>query len=64
MGRGEAWLRRRGFSRVRLRVQGDRARLELAPDEWPAFLAPEVRGPFSAHLAALGFGGLSLDGPG
>ena len=31
VGRGEAWLRRRGFSRVRLRVQGDRVRLELAP---------------------------------
>lgn len=62
VGRGEAWLRRRGFSRVRLRVRGDRARLELSPDEWPAFLAPEVRGPFSAYLAALGFGELSLDG--
>ena len=47
VGRGEAWLRRRGFSRVRLRVQGDQARLELAPDEWPAFLAPEVRRPFT-----------------
>ncbi len=55
MGRGEAWLRRRGFSRVRLRVRGDQARLELAPYEWPAFLAPMVRGPFSAYLAALGF---------
>ena len=64
VGRGEAWLRRRGFSRVRLRVQGDGVRLELSPDEWPAFLAPEVRGPFSAYLAALGFGELSLDGPG
>jgi uncharacterized protein len=64
VGQAEAWLRRRGFSRVRLRVRGDGVRLELSPDEWPAFLAPEVRGPFSAYLAALGFGGLSLDGPG
>jgi uncharacterized protein len=64
VGRGEAWLRRRGFSRVRLRVQGDWARLELAAYEWPAFLAPDVRGPFNAYLAALGFEGLSLDGPG
>ena len=61
MGRGEAWLRRRGFSRVRLRVQGGQTRLELAPHEWPAFLAPRVRGPFSAYLAALGFEELSLD---
>jgi pyridinium-3,5-biscarboxylic acid mononucleotide sulfurtransferase len=61
VGRGEAWLRRRGFSRVRLRVQGDQASLELASYEWPAFLVPAVRGPFSAYLAALGFGGLCLD---
>ena len=61
VGRGEAWLRRRGFSRVRLRVRGDRVRLELSPDEWPAFLAPEVRGPFNAYLAALGFGPLFLE---
>ena len=60
VGRGEAWLRRRGFSRVRLRVQGDRAQLELAPYEWPAFLAPEVRGPFSAFLMGLGFTDLCL----
>ena len=61
VGRGEAWLRRRGFSRVRLRVQGDRARLELAPYEWPAFLAPGVRGPFTAFILGLGFGELSLE---
>jgi uncharacterized protein len=61
---GEAWLRRRGFTRVRLRMAGDRARLELPLAEWPAFLAPEVRGPFTAYLAALGLAQLSLDGPG
>jgi uncharacterized protein len=64
VGQGEAWLRRRGFTRVRLRVAGDRARLELLPEEWPAFLAPEVRGPFTACLAGLGLAHLSLDGPG
>ncbi|MGB8993483.1 MAG: ATP-dependent sacrificial sulfur transferase LarE [Desulfobaccales bacterium] len=64
VGQGEAWLRRRGFTRVRLRVAGDRARLELPLEEWPAFLAPEVRGPFTACLAGLGFSGLCLDGPG
>ena len=61
VGRGEAWLRRRGFSRVRLRVQGDRVRLELAPEEWPAFLAPMVRRSFTAFIKGLGFGELCLD---
>jgi uncharacterized protein len=61
VGRGEAWLRQRGFSRVRLRVRGDRARLELAPEEWPAFLAPAVRRRFTAFITGLGFTELCLD---
>jgi len=61
VGRGEAWLRRRGFSRVRLRVQGDRVRLEIAPEQWPAFLAPAVRRRFRVFITALGFTGLCLD---
>ncbi len=61
VGRAEAWLRRRGFSRVRLRVSGDRARLELAPEEWSAFLSPAVRRPFTAFIKGLGFRELSLD---
>jgi uncharacterized protein len=64
VGQGEAWLRRRGFSHVRLRVQGNGGvRLELAPMEWQAFLSPRVRGPFSALTARLGFGPLSLEAP-
>lgn len=62
VGRGEAWLKRRGFSRVRLRVHGDKARLELAPEEWPAFLVPEVRRSFTAFVLSLGFSDLSLNG--
>lgn len=64
VGQAEAWLRRPGFAHVRLRVpEADAARLELAPEEWPAFLAPKVRRPFTAHLLRLGFSRLSLDLP-
>jgi uncharacterized protein len=61
VGRGEAWLRRRGFSRVRLRVQGARACLELAPAEWPAFLVPAVHRRFQAVVMGLGFRELFLE---
>ncbi len=65
VGRGEAWLRARGFSRLRLRTPAaGQARLELAPEEWPAFLAPKVRGPFHAVMQRLGFGHWTLDLPG
>ncbi len=65
VGQGEAWLRRRGFTHLRLRVPAaGEARLELTPAEWPAFLAPQVRRPFTAHLQTVGFGRLSLDLPG
>jgi pyridinium-3,5-biscarboxylic acid mononucleotide sulfurtransferase len=63
VGQGEAWLRRRGFRHVRLRRQGGGVRLELPPGEWPAFLAPQVRGPFGVLVNRLGFGPLSLDLP-
>jgi uncharacterized protein len=64
VGQGEAWLRRRGFTHVRLRTpEAAAARLELSPEEWPAFLAPQVRGPFMAYLLSLGFSRLSLDLP-
>ncbi len=55
VGRAESWLRRRGFTYVRLRIRGDRARLELAPGEWPAFLAPAVRRAFIALAAGHGW---------
>ena len=64
VGQGEAWLRRRGFSHVRLRrPAAGVARLELNLEEWPAFLAPEVRGPFTALASRLGFDRLSLELP-
>ena len=53
-----------GLCPVRLKVQGDRARLVLAPEAWPAFLAPAVRRGFTAFILTLGFKELLLDGPG
>ena len=64
VGQGEAWLLRRGFSHVRLRrPAAGVARLELNPEEWPLFLAPQVRGPFYALVRRLGCDRLSLDLP-
>ncbi len=64
VGRGEAWLKARGFSRVRLRVRGKLARLELGAAEWPRFLAQGLRGAFLGFLNSLNFEGLELDLPG
>ncbi|MBI4643436.1 MAG: ATP-dependent sacrificial sulfur transferase LarE [Deltaproteobacteria bacterium] len=55
VGRAESWLRRRGFTYVRLRISGGRARLELTHQEWRAFLAPEVHRPFTALAARMGW---------
>jgi len=64
VGQGEAWLLSRGFSHVRLRrPAAGVARLELNPQEWPVFLAPQVRGPFYALMRRLGFDRLSLNLP-
>jgi len=60
VGQAEAWLRARGFSRIRLRVRGEEVRLELPYEEWPAFLGLGLRGPFLARLNSLGFSGLEL----
>jgi pyridinium-3,5-biscarboxylic acid mononucleotide sulfurtransferase len=62
VGQAESWLHRRGFSQVRLRVLADgAARLELRPEEWPAFLAPGLRGRFHALGQRLGWKRLELD---
>jgi len=63
VGRGESWLLRRAFAQVRLRVRGERVRLELPPQEWPAFLAPGISGPYRAFIRSLGFADLTLDCP-
>jgi uncharacterized protein len=64
VGRGEVWLKARGFSHVRLRVRGREVRLELRPEEWPIFFAQDLRRPFLSVLNSLGFRGLELALPG
>jgi uncharacterized protein len=64
VGQGEAWLKARGFTHVRLRVRGDEARLELRPEEWAVFLALDLRRPYLAVLNRLGFKDLDLAGGG
>jgi uncharacterized protein len=64
VGRGEAWLKARGFSHVRLRVRGREVRLELWPEEWPILFAHDLRRSFLSFLNSLGFEGLELALPG
>jgi len=64
VGRGEAWLKARGFSHVRLRVRGREVHLELRTEEWPIFFSRGLRGPFLGFLNTLGFECLELVVPG
>ncbi|MDI6852641.1 MAG: ATP-dependent sacrificial sulfur transferase LarE [Deltaproteobacteria bacterium] len=60
LSRAEAWLKVRGFSHVRLRVRGKQAVLELKTEEMARFAAPEVRGPYQALVARLGWSSLEF----
>jgi uncharacterized protein len=61
----EAWLRRRGWQELRVRSQGDTARIELAPDLLAAALLhwvdPQGRNELVAAFAELGFKAVSVD---
>jgi pyridinium-3,5-biscarboxylic acid mononucleotide sulfurtransferase len=60
VGRAEVWLQVRGFSHVRLRVRDGQAVLELPMSDVARFQAPEIRRPFLALVASLGWGCLTL----
>jgi len=61
----EDWLRRRGFTELRVRSQGDTARIELPADRLPALLEALGRGPLRQELveaySSLGFTAVGLD---
>jgi len=59
--RGEALLRRLGFSQCRVRLEGDAARIEVEPHELKRAVSDEVRAELVEGMRALGFRFVSLD---
>jgi uncharacterized protein len=57
----EAWLRERGFRELRVRSQGEAARIELPPDQLTALLEPGLREALVAAFLNLNFMAVSLD---
>jgi pyridinium-3,5-biscarboxylic acid mononucleotide sulfurtransferase len=59
--RGEDALRRMGFRQFRVRHHGDIVRIEIARDELPRALSPEMAVEFTRIFKALGFAFVTLD---
>ena len=59
--RGEAALRQLGFRQVRVRFHGELVRIEIAPDELPRALTPEMAAKMRDIFKALGFKFVTLD---
>lgn len=59
--RGESRLRRLGFSLMRVRHHGDLVRIEIAPEELPRALNPEMASRIAAEFRQLGFKFVTLD---
>jgi len=59
--RGEAALRTLGFRQFRVRLHDRLGRIELAPDELPRALTPEMAAAISSALKAAGFTYVALD---
>ena len=59
--RGEDSLRALGFSQLRVRHHGDIVRIELALEELPRALTPEMTAEFTRIFKALGFKFVTLD---
>ena len=61
VGRAEAWLMNRGFSRVRVRSQGLAARIEVPADQLEQLFDLSRHEPLVSELLSLGFTSVSLD---
>jgi pyridinium-3,5-biscarboxylic acid mononucleotide sulfurtransferase len=59
--RGEAALRDLGFRQFRVRLHEKLARVEIAPEEMPRAMSPEMAASISARLKAVGFTFVALD---
>lgn len=59
--RGEDALRSLGFRQFRVRHHGDLVRIEIAPEELPGALNPQVASEFTRIFRALGFKFVTLD---
>jgi len=59
--RGEAALRELGFRQFRVRLHEKLARVEIAPEEMPRAMSPEMAASISARLRAAGFAYVALD---
>jgi uncharacterized protein len=59
--RGEAALRDLGFRQFRVRLHEKLARVEIAPEEMPRAMSPEMAASISARLKAAGFKFVALD---
>ncbi|MBF0181038.1 MAG: ATP-dependent sacrificial sulfur transferase LarE [Magnetococcales bacterium] len=57
----ETWLKGQGFATVRVRKQGDCARIELTEHELPRLLETTLRRQAAAALRAIGFTFVTLD---
>ena len=59
--RGEEEIKALGFRQFRVRFHGELVRLEIAPDELPKALTPEMARQFTAIFKSLGFKYVTLD---
>jgi uncharacterized protein len=59
--RGEEALREMGFRQLRVRHHGDIVRIEIAREELPRALSPEMATEFTRIFKALGFSYVTLD---
>jgi uncharacterized protein len=58
----ESWLRERGFREFRVRLhEGELARVEVPPDQFPRFVDPKFSQEFNSVMQEYGFRFVTLD---